>query len=91
MLYTVLRNLVLSFLEHKLYSPLQKCFLIRRLAEVSFDEYGLAVRIKELDYILKRACIPKDLSIRSAVHHALCMDEIWYAEENGSGPTFLQG
>jgi hypothetical protein len=91
MLYKVLRNLVLSFIEHKSFGPMKKCFLIRRLAEVSYDQSGLAFRIQELDIILKKAFIPKDLSIKSAVHHALCMDEIWYPDENGSGPNFLLG
>ena len=77
MLYKDLRRLVLSFLP-KFYGPLKKCFLIRRLAELSFDERGLAARIKVVDSILKRAPIPNDVSVSIAVHHALCMDEICY-------------
>jgi hypothetical protein len=71
------RRLVFSFLPPNFYDPLKKCFLIRMLAEWSFDERGLGARIKELDYIFKRAHIPNDVSVRSAANHALCMDEIF--------------
>ena len=81
MLYKVLRVLVLSFLEYSAYSPLKRCFLIRRLAEVSFDNRGLAARIKELDIIFSRAFIPKQLCIQSAVNHGLVMDELYYGSD----------
>jgi hypothetical protein len=77
MLYRDLRLLILSFVEHKTFGPIKTCFLIRRVAELSFDERGLAARIKELDSIFKRAEIPNDVSVRSAANHALCMDEIF--------------
>jgi hypothetical protein len=81
MLYKDLRLLVLSFLEYRAYSPLKKCFLLRRLAELSFDERGLAARITELDIIFRRAFIPNELCIRSAVNHGLVMDELYYGSD----------
>lgn len=78
MLYTDLKLLILSFVEHKSFGSLKKCFLIMRIARESFDERGLGVRLHELDQLLKMAFIPNDISIDTAVNHCLCMDELWH-------------
>jgi hypothetical protein len=78
MLYTDLRLLILSFVEHKSFGPIKKCFLIMRIASESFDERGIGARLGELDQVLKQAFIPNNISIETAVNHSHCMDEMWY-------------